>query len=136
VVILLVATITFEAWALTGFIDWSALAIGLCLGLLILILSSRRVRARLWLRIARRSPLHAPHVFAVTSHGLRVSSPKANAEIPWTTFRDVKCTDGRVFFFMSKRLAYIVPSRAFDSGADFNAFTAAALEYWQTRHRL
>lgn len=136
VVVLLIVTITAEAWALTGFIDWSALAIGLFLGGLIMLVSSRPMRARLWLRIMRRSPLYAPQIFEVAPSGLRVSSPKLNSEIPWSTFRDVKRADCRLFIFMTQRLAYIVPRRAFDSDADFDDFAAAAHDAWERRHRL
>jgi hypothetical protein len=136
VVILLVVTITAEAWALTGFIDWSALVIGLVLGGLIMLLSSRRVRARLWIWLRRKSPLYAPQAFEIGSSGLRIHSTKFNSEIPWTTFRDVKIADGRLFVFMTERLAYIVPRRAFDSDAEFDAFAGAAHDAWEQRHRL
>lgn len=133
VVILLVVTITVEAWALTGFIDWSALIVGLFLGFLILLFSDRRIRARLWLRFARRGPLYAPHSFAVGRTGLQITSSKFNSEIRWSTLRDVKRTEDRLFFFLTKRLAYIVPRRAFDSDADFEAFTSAATDCWEHR---
>jgi len=135
VVILLVATITAEAWALTGFIDWSALVVGLFLGLLIILVSNRRIRARLWLRLTRRSPLYAPHNFAVGEAALRITSPKFSSEIRWSTLRNMKRTEDRLFFFVTKRLAYIVPRRAFDSDADFEAFAAAAADRWEQRNQ-
>jgi hypothetical protein len=136
IVILLFVVIVAEAWALTGFIDWPAIIFMLVVAVAILLLSNRRVRARLWLRIARRSPLHAPTSYAVGPGAFRVSSSKAHAEIPWTTFRDVKVKDGRLFVFMTQRLAYIVPRRAFDTDAEFEAFSTAAVERWEQRHRL
>lgn len=135
IVILLVVTITAEAWALTGFIDWSALVVGLLLGVLIILLSDRRMRARLWLRLTKRSPLYAPHSFTVGPTALRVSSPKLSSEIRWSTLRDMKRAEDRLFFFVTKRLAYIVPRRAFDTDADFEAFAAVAAERWEQRER-
>lgn len=136
VVILLIVTVIFEAWALTGSIDWTSLIIGLIIGGLILLFSSRRVRAKLWLKITRRSPLHAAQSFILTQSALRIASAKATTEIPWTTFRDMKVAEERLFIFMTKRLAYIIPSRAFDGEADFTIFVEAARQYWAQRHRL
>ena len=136
VVILLVVTVIFEAWALTGFVDWTSLMIGLIIGSLILLFSSRRVRAKLWLKIARRSPLHAAQSFLLAPSALQIASAKATIEIPWTTFRNLKVAEERLFIFMTKRLAYIVPRRAFDSEADYIAFVEAAQQYWAQRHRL
>jgi hypothetical protein len=135
VVILLVVTITAEAWALTGFIDWSALVVGLFLGALIILFSDRRIRARLWLKLTRRSPLYAPQSFEVAPAGLRISSPKLSSEIRWSALRDMKQAEDRLFFFVTKRLAYIVPRRAFDSDSDFEAFAAAAADRWEQRHQ-
>jgi hypothetical protein len=56
IVILLMFTIVAEAWGLTGFIDWPALGATYFVALLIVPISNRRIRARLWLRMARRSP--------------------------------------------------------------------------------
>ena len=135
-VILLLFTTLVEAWSLTGFVDWPALFAGFFVALLLLLFSNRRFRSWLWLRVARRNPLYAPQTFSLTGDGLRVSSPKGMSELPWTTFRDVKCVDDRLFMFLSDRLAYVVPRRAFDSDAGFQAFAAAAQEGWAKRHRL
>lgn len=88
--------------------------------------SSRRVRANLWLRTARRSPFHAAHAFALTPTALQVASAKAKTQIPWATFRDMKVAKERLFIFLTKRLAYIIPGRAFDSEQDFIAFVETA----------
>jgi hypothetical protein len=54
----------------------------------------------------------------------------------WSAIREAKRSDDHVFFFMTKRLAYIVPRRAFDSDAQFEAFAGAAQERWEVRNRL
>jgi hypothetical protein len=136
IVILFVFVIVAEAWALTGIVDWPSIITALIFALMIILLTNRRVRAWLWLRVARRSPLHAAHSFEVTPGGLRVGSPKFTSEIPWTTFYDVKLADERLFVFMTKRLAYIIPRRAFDTEQEFASFAAAARHHWTERHRL
>jgi hypothetical protein len=136
IVILLVATIVFEAWALTGMIDWPSLVAGLFVAILIFVISNRRFRAWMWLRLRKRSALYAPSLFELVPGAFRVSSSKLSSEIPWTTIRDVQQMDGRLFVFVTKRLAYIVPRRAFDTDQEFNAFVAAALDAWEQRHRL
>jgi hypothetical protein len=136
VAIMLALTLVVQAWAITGYFDWSAFGAGLLVASLILVISNRRFRAWSWLRLAKRSPLYAPHTFELVAGALRVSSPRLSSEIPWTTLHDVRLADGRLFAFMTKRLAYIIPRRAFDSDADFEAFAAAAREAWEQRHRL
>lgn len=136
IVILLMFVIVGEAWALTGIVDWPAIIACLFVAGMVFLLTNRRIRAHIWLRLARRSALHVPHSFAIGPVALLISSPKAKSEVPWTTFTDLKLVEGRLFIFMSKRLAYVIPRRAFDSDADFEAFAAAAAERWRERHRL
>lgn len=136
IVVLLVATIVFEAWVLTGMIDWPSLFAGFFVALLIFVISNRRFRAWTWLRLRKRSAFYAPSSFELVAGAFRISSSKLSSEIPWTTIRNVKRVDGRLFVFVTKRLAYIVPRRAFDSDEEFNAFAAAAHDAWEQRHRL
>jgi hypothetical protein len=117
-------------------VDWPAMVLALFASVLLVLLSLPRVRAWGWLLAARRSPLYAAQSFALHPTALTVTSPKGKSEIPFTSFVEIKLAEGRMFFFLSKRLAYIVPRRAFERDGDFEAFVAAAGERWEKRHRL
>lgn len=136
IVILLMLLVVAEAYALTGMVDWPAIVACLFVAGMVLMLTNRRFRANIWLKLQKRSALHDGHVFEIGPGALLIISPKARSEIPWTTFIDMKVADSRLFLFMSKRLAYVIPRRAFDSDREFEAFTAAARGYWEQRHRL
>jgi hypothetical protein len=79
----------------------------------------------------RRSPFHAEHSFGLLPDALLVESPKARSEVLWNAIQDVRRAQDRMFFFMSKRLAYMVPRRAFGSDAEFEEFAAAADQRWR-----
>ena len=102
----------------------------------VFLFSNRRFRARMWLRIMKLSPLHAPHGYAITPAALRITSSKGVSDIRWSAFPDVKSSGERLFAFMSPRQAFIVPRRAFDSDEQFEAFSSAAEEHWEQSHRL
>ena len=136
ILILLVCAILAEVWALTGLIDWASLSLITIVAFALLIFSNRRLRASMWLRIAARSPLSGPHSYAISASGLRISSPRSASEVRSSAFLDVKRVDDRLFLFMSRRQAFIVPSRAFTSEEEFEAFTAAALECWESGFRI
>ena len=136
IVIVTFFLIIVDAWQLTGIVDWPALDAALFVSILLLMFSNRRFRAWMWLRLVQRSPLHAAHAYAITPGGLKVSSEKSASEIRWTAVLDVKRTADRLFVFMAKRQAFIIPRRAFDSDDQFEAFAAAAQERWEMRHTL
>jgi len=135
-IILLAFTMVAEAWSLTGLIDWTAIVTSVLVAALLLLFSNRQVRSRLWLRFARKSPLYSPHSYEITPGALRISSPKGASDVRWTVFPDVRRVGDRLFVFMTKRQAFIIPLRAFDSTGDFDAFAAAAHDCWEQRHRL
>ena len=129
-------TIIIDASIAPEDLDWAPMGAGLIAAILLLLFSSTRVRAWIWLKLMKRSPFYASQSFGLYPTALFADSPKGRSEIPFTAFHEVKRVDDRVFLFMSKRLAYIVPRRAFDSDADFEAFATAAEERWSKRHRL
>jgi hypothetical protein len=129
-------TLLIDAAIIPQYFDWGATGLALLASLLLVLLSSAWVRAHLWLFAAKRSPFHAPQSFGLYPTALVVSSPKGKSEVPFSSFSDLKRDDQRMYFFMTPRLAYVVPRRAFDSDADFEAFAAAAEQRWETRHRL
>ena len=102
----------------------------------LLLFSHRQFRAWLFIRFAKRGALYAPPSYAITPGALRISSEKGVSDVRWTAFLDVRRSDDRLFIFMSKRQAFIIPRRAFDSDQDFEAFVTAAEQRWEMRHRL
>lgn len=135
VLILLLFGMFAEVWALTGLIDWPSLLVIGVVAAAALILSNRRVRAHMWLKIAARSPLFGPHSYAIGASALRISSPRTSSEVKWSAFTDVKRTGDRLFLFMSRRQAFIIPARAFHRNEQFEEFAAAAIDRWESSFR-
>jgi hypothetical protein len=136
IVIIFALTMVGEVWSLTGVIDWTGLISLLFVLVIVLVVCSRRMRARFWLRIMSFSALHSAQSFAITPVALRVSSSKGVFDARWSAFTDIKRSADRLFAFMNHRQAYVVPRRAFDSDEQFQAFAAAAQERWEQSHRL
>ena len=131
-----VLTILIDASIIPEDLDWAPLALGLIAAALLLLFSNTRFRAWMWLKFMRRSPFYSAQRFGLLPAALLADSEKGRSEIPWTAMHHVRRAGDHVFFFMSERLAYIVPRRAFDSEEDFEAFATAAQERWRERHRL
>jgi hypothetical protein len=129
-------TIVIDVTIIPGDLDWAPLAAGIIAAILLLLFSNTRFRARIWLKLMQRSAFYAANSFGILPDGLHVSSAKARSVVAWSAIREIRRVNGRTFFFMSKRLAYIVPARAFDSDAEFEAFSGAAEERWKAHHRL
>ncbi len=136
IAIIFAFTLVAEIWSLTGIVDWSAIITCLIVAAIVLIVSSRRIRAHFWLRIMRAGAFHGAQSYAITPAALRISSPKGVSDVRWTAFVDIKRTSDRLFAFMNQRQAYIVPRRAFDSDEEFEAFIVAARDHWEQSHRL
>ena len=136
ILLLVAVTVVLEQTAERPYLDWTLVGVGLFCALGTLVISSVRFRGWLWLKFARRRPLHGPQIYAVHSNGLEISAEKGKTEIPWTSLHHVTCEEGRVFLFLAERLAFVVPRRAFDSGAEFAAFTATVQQQWKKLHRL
>jgi hypothetical protein len=131
VVGLLALTIMIDMSIMPSDLDWAAMVAGAIATVLLFLLSSTRFRAWVWLQLMRRSPFHAEHSFGLLPDALLVESPKARSEVLWNAIQDVRRAQDRMFFFMSKRLAYMVPRRAFGSDAEFEEFAAAADQRWR-----
>jgi hypothetical protein len=136
IAIIFAFTLVAEVWSLTGIIDWSAIITCLIVATIVLIVSSRRIRARFWLRVMRAGAFHGAQSYAITPAALRISSPKGVSDVRWTAVVDVKRAGDRLFAFMNHRQAYVVPRRAFDSDEQFEAFIVAAQDRWEQSHRL
>jgi hypothetical protein len=100
------------------------------------IFGSPTQRAYTWRWQLRRSPLHAPQAYTVRNSAFEVESPKAHSTIKWSVFPRLRRTPDRLFLFVTRHSAYIIPRRAFGSDAEFEAFVAAVEERWEKRHRL
>ena len=62
----------------------------------------------------------------------------AKARIPsrWSAVPKIGETEGRLFVYLTRRQAFIVPRRAFEADDDFNAFAQAAKYHWKQHPRL
>src|SRR5690242_16113718 len=94
-IVLLAFTIVFQVWSLTGMIDWSAVIVTVFIAAAGIVVTNRRIRALLRLRIMRLSPLHVPHSYEITPVALRMSSAKGVSDVRWTSFTDLKRSGGR-----------------------------------------
>jgi len=136
ILLLVAVTVVLEQSIERPYVDWMLVGVGVFCAFGTLMVSSVRFRGWLWLKFARRRPLHGPQTYALRSDGLLVSGAKGKTEVPWTSVHHVALEDGRLFVFLSERLAFVVPRRAFDSGAEFAAFTATVQQQWKKLHRL
>jgi len=128
---MLALTLLIDLLLIPSDLELAPFVLGLIAAALLFLMSSSRLRPALWLRLIRRSPLYSEQSFALRDEGLFVDSVKYRTEIAWKGIVAVRRTDDRVFFFMGKRLAYIVPQRAFDSDAEFESFAAAGEQRWR-----
>ena len=107
-------------------VDWWDLAETVSICFLLLIFLSDGVQARLMRRQTRRNPLYAPQQFAAEDEGLRVSSAHGEAFTRWGSLDRMERQGDRLFFFVSKRCAYILPIRAFARQSEFDEFASFA----------
>ena len=136
ILLLVAVTVVLEQTAERPYLDWTLVGVGLFCALGTLVVSSVRFRGWLWLKFARRRPLHGPQTYALLSDGVQISAEKGKTEIPWTSLHHVTCEEGRLFLFLAERLAFVVPRRAFDSDAEFEAFAGEVQTQWKKLHRL
>jgi hypothetical protein len=79
-----------------------------------------------------RKGLHGPIQFALAQEGLSFRSRQMEGVAFWQSIKSVKNRGGRLYLFISARVAFIIPRRAFGTEAAFDAFVAEAQERWQT----
>ena len=87
-------------------------------------------------RSMRRENLLERHVIRIEPEHFAVHSAKAEARIRWSAISKIRRKSDRLFLFSSKSIAHIIPRRAFESDADFDAFVQAAEDRWKQSHRL
>ena len=109
-------------------------------GLLIAFLLLHRNGSKLsgWVigRVARRNGLLREQVMTVADDCFRAESSRGKTEIRWSAVPKIRQTEGRLFVYLTRRQAFIVPRRAFEADEDFNAFAQAAKHHWEQHHRL
>jgi hypothetical protein len=78
-----------------------------------------------------RKGLHGPIQFALTQEGLSFRSRQMEGVAFWQSIKSVKNVGGRLYLFIDRRVAFIIPRRAFASDQEFEAFAAAAEARWR-----
>lgn len=86
-----------------------------------------------WLR--RQKGMHGPIFYRLTENGLSVRNRDMDSVIFWPAIKSIKTLGNRVFLFINLRSALIIPRRAFETDAQFEAFAVNAQKNWADRHR-
>ena len=87
-------------------------------------------------RMARRNDLVRKQVMTVAEDCFRAESSRGKTEVRWSAVPKIRETEGRLFVYLTRYQAFIVPVRAFESSDDFDAFALAAKHHWEQPHRL
>jgi hypothetical protein len=135
-VLLVVAILTFASSRLLG-TPYSLADFLYCLFVVLVLqlYGSPTVRAHIWRWLIRRSRFYGSQTFVVRDAGFEIISSLGHSEINWPVFARIVRKGDRLFLFVTKGSAYIVPRRAFDSDAEFEAFSVSARERWEARER-
>ena len=87
-------------------------------------------------RVARRDDLLREQRLTVADDCFRAESTRGKTEVRWSAIPRIQVEEPRLFVYSTRRQAFIIPRRAFASGADFDAFVQATQEHWKRHHRL
>ena len=87
-------------------------------------------------RMARRNDLMRKQVMTVADDCFRAESSRGKTEVRWSAVPKICETDGRLFVYLTRHQAFIVPVRAFETRDDFDAFAQSAKHHWEQHHRL
>jgi hypothetical protein len=79
-----------------------------------------------------RKGLHGPIQFALTQDGVSFRSRQMEGVTFWNAIRSVKRDGGRAYLFISRRVAFIIPRRAFGSQTEFDAWADHAEALWRS----
>jgi hypothetical protein len=111
--------------------DWSFT--GLVLLILIGWLIAVSVFGYAW---RRWKGLHGPILFALSEAGVTIRNRQMEGVVYWDAIKSVMSRGGRIFVFINRKSALIIPRRAFGSDAEFEDFGASAEASWKLHHRL
>lgn len=105
-----------------SYLDWPFV------GLMIVILTLWIVVVSMASYWFRRADLRGPIHLTLTDEGVQFRNPKMEGLTFWRAIRSVKVRGDRLFLFISRRAAFILPRRAFASAEAFAACAAYAEE--------
>jgi hypothetical protein len=86
-----------------------------------------RLSARLALWAAKRDGLLVAQQLTLEPAGLRAASSKGETFVRWSGVREIVCHQDVLFFFVSRRTAFMIPRRAFQTDAEFERYRSAAM---------
>ena len=87
-------------------------------------------------RMARRNDLMRKQVMTVADDCFRAESSRGKTEVRWSAVPKIRETEGRLFVYLTRHQAFIVPERAFETREEFLAFKHAVKHHWEQHHRL
>ena len=106
----------FTAWAILFFTCWLIV-------ITVITYAIRRVRG-----------LHGPIRVSLKSGGVAFRNREVDGVVFWSAIKSVRLSRSRIFLFISRRSALVVPRRAFGSDDQFCAFATTAKKHWRERH--
>ena len=116
-------------------VDWREFILGVVLGALGLFLAARlpQLTARIAIRLAKRAGFLVPQTYTITTDAFQARSERGSTSTNWHAVQRVERSNDRLFVFIAKRVAYIVPRRVFADDGAFDAFCAATEENFDAR---
>lgn len=87
-------------------------------------------------RVARRDDLMREQVMTAAEDCFRAESSRGKTEVRWPAVPRIHVEQPRLFVYSTRRQAFVIPRRAFESDADFDAFIEAVKAHWEKSHRL
>ena len=87
-------------------------------------------------RMARRNDLMRKQVMTVADDCFRAESSRGKTEVRWSAVPKIRETEGRLFVYLTRYQAFIVPVRAFETSEEFDTFAGSAKHHWEQHHRL
>jgi hypothetical protein len=94
------------------------------------------ITAKIFERVGRRDGILKEQVLTVADDCFRAESERGKTEVRWSAIPRIHRDDDRLFVYSTRRLAFIIPERAFSTREEFEAFADAAWERWRAHHRL
>jgi hypothetical protein len=68
--------------------------------------------------------------FGMEEDGLSIDSKRMSATLGWAMFASIRATPERLYFFLSRRSALMMPRRCFANEADFKRWIAYSEQRW------
>ena len=94
------------------------------------------ITAKIFERVGRRDGILKEQVMTVADDCFRAESERGKTEVRWSAVPRIHRDDDRLFVYSTRRLAFIIPERAFSTRDEFEAFANAAWDRWRAHHRL